>query len=871
MKYLKATLCALLLLLALGAVSCGKDPCADGHTFESWTVKTKETCAKEGLKESICEKCGAVGSEVIPASGNHRLSGFFVQTPATLFGKGVRNQYCERCGICVYTKEIPALADAIAVERGEDSVTLDLSGCVIVYDSLCENEAYIASVTALKVSLEAYTSLPVGMRDHAQKALPGTTCEIVIADHNTSGEKEAQALLQGNGFAWLASAGKLTVVGSDLLHTMRAVQYIAEVCVPGAASATTLSLPVKGVAKDASQSDIISQGAFRYDLVFSRELDNDPAHKHVSSSTSDSRDYPCVAAEQLGSSFENMLGLSQYSIAIRTDETAGAYEILIGTFPNRPEVESFRATLKGHEYGILVHDGQVILTAHNDVALAACIAQFKELLALSATEKEGDGSYALPNGFCVRVALENEWVTDFLRPTGEGIRLYNTQYNNDNSLQYYYTGEGVSAEVYATYCAQLLGAGYRLLAENSIEGSFFKTFVHDERGITLYVAYNDYKYEPDYVKDDEYYWDFEKCIRVISAPLDSVTLPDAGLLTPDPTYGKVADSTITQLPFSGKAVGMGYVIRLEDGRFIVIDGGGVNSDGSEHEQIWEVLNALYTDAYGKAPTSASPIVIAAWINTHSHWDHYYAFQQMLKKYGKTGLLRMEYMLGNFPDEMSIFAVQASSLQMGKTTTIPTMQGYVTGGFQYIKVHTGQKFYLANAMLEILMTYEDHNPRRICNSNDTCTIVRFSFVNQDADAAQAPLTAIFLADAFRFQSRYLCAMYGKYLQSEIVQLAHHGNIGCEKPVYEAIAAKVVLFPNAYKSFSSYTAGKSSTWNYKVDYFVVKEQESVRYVYVAEAKCLTFTLLATGPDYEAIYDIADHKAVIAFDGKTAIKKE
>ena len=352
--------------------------------------------------------------------------------------------------------------------------------------------------------------------------------------------------------------------------------------------------------------------------------------------------------------------------------------------------------------------------------------------------------------------------------------------------------------------------------------------------------------------------------------MDSVTLPDAGLLTPSPSYAKVADTTITQLPFTGNAVGMGYVIRLEDGRFIVIDGGGVNTGGVEYDRLWNVLTELYKDAFGKAPTARDPIVIAAWINTHSHWDHYEAFQQMLRKYGKTGLLRMEYMLGNFPDDMSIYAVQASTLHMGNGTAIPTLQGYVNGGFQYVKVHTGQKLYLANVTLEILMTYEDHNPRRICNSNDTCTVVRFEIANKDAPAA-APTTAIFLADAFRFQSRYLCAMYGSYLQSDIVQLAHHGNIGCEKAVYEAIAAKVVLFPHQYSAFSSYTSGASSAWNYKVDYFVVNEQESVQYVFVAEAKCLTFALLPSGPDCEGIYDIANNKATIEFDGKTAIKKK
>ncbi len=872
MKCLKIAICLLLLCLCISGVACSKDPCADGHLFEKWRTTVKANCATDGLKEAQCERCGAAGSEVLPATGEHRLSGFFVQTPATLFGKGERKQYCERCELCIDTREIPAIADSTVVERDASSVSLNLSACVIVYDSALQNDLYIATVTALKDALTRYTGASVEMRDYTQPPLSGTTCEIVVGTSGTSAVQAAQALLQGNGFAISASADQLLILGSNTPHTMHAVQYFTEVCVPGTGNGQTLSVSAKTVAKDATQSNIAATGEVYFDLVFSRELDNDPAHKHVKGDEkTNSRDYPCVAAEQLGKDFEAMLGLAQYSVAVRTDEMAAQHEILIGTFPNRPEVESFRATLEGHEYGILVHDGQVILTAHNDVALAECLASFKELLALCAESRNGKTVYAIPNGFCIRVGMDNGWITEFPKPLAEGIKLYNTQYNNDNSLQYYYIGEGVNATTYQTYCAQLLGAGYRLLCENSIEDSIFKTFVNDAADVTLYVAYNDYKHEAAYVKDDAYDVDFQKCIRVISAPLDSVTLPDAGLLTPNPTYHKVADSTITQLPFTGKAVGMGYVIRLEDGRFVVIDGGGVNTGGSEHDQIWNALNALYKDAYGADPTTASPIVIAAWINTHSHWDHYYAFQQMLKKYGKSGLLRMEYLLGNFPEESAIFAVSGSSLQMGKATTIPAMQANVTGGFQYVKVHTGQKFYLANATFEILMTYEDHNPRRICNSNDTCTIVRFSFANQDSAVGQAPVTAIFLADAFRFQSRYLCAMYGTYLQSDIVQLAHHGNIGCEKPVYEAIAAKVVLFPNAYGAFSTYTAGKSSTWNFKVDYFVVKEQESVQYVFVAEKLCLTFTLKPNGADFENVYDIADGKAPILFDGKTAIKKE
>jgi hypothetical protein len=851
-------------------LSCSKDPCADGHLFEDWKVVSKETCSQDGLKESECVRCGEVGSEAIPASGDHRPGGYYVTVAATMFEKGERAQDCQRCKQRIGTKQIPPIAESVTVEKAQSVLVPDLSDCVVLYDGMIDYASYVASVTAVRDALSRYTGKAVELRTFSERGSISAGCEILIGAFGTAEIGQARAELSGDGFVVATSENTIAVVGSDDVYTMRAAQYFAELCIPKTDDGSPVLFSTLIKSKSIAVSTIGAQGSFAFDLVYSRELDNNPAHKHVASSESDSRDYPCVAAEQLAKDIATLLDTDEALITVRPDQEFTVYELLIGTFPDRTEVEEFRSTLDGHEYGILIYDGQVILTAHNDVALGECIAHFKQLL-LSAeyTDQNGKRTYAFPEGFCIRVPLENDWVTDFPRPTGEGIKLHNTQYNNDNSLQYYYTGAGVNADTYRNYCDQLLAAGYRLLCENSIEGSLFKTFVNDAAGTTLYVAYNDYKYEADYVKNDEFHTDFEKCIRVITAPLGSVTLPDAGLLTPEPTYGKVADSTITQMPYTGKAVGMGYVIRLEDGRFVVIDGGGVV--GSEADMIWNVLCELYRDAYGTEPTESAPVVIAAWINTHSHWDHYYAFQQMLKKYGKTGLLRMEYMLGNFPEASAIYAVTGSTLQMGKPTTIPTMQGNVTGGFKYVKVHTGQKFYLANAELEILMTYEDHNPRRICNSNDTCTIVRFTFTNKDAAAGAAPTTAIFLADAFRFQSRYLCAMYGSYLRSDIVQLAHHGNIGCEKEVYEAISATTVLFPHNYGSFSNYTAGKSSTWNFKVDYFVVKQQQSVRYVFVAEKLCLTFALRPQGADFENIYDIANKKAPIAFDGRTAIKKQ
>lgn len=865
-----AVLFFLLLSACLLLVGCGEDdPCADGHTFTKWETTQKNTCGVDGIKTAVCDKCDATDTQVIPASGEHRLLDYVVEKSATVRESGVRVRRCQRCQLPVESVEIPALANSVAVEQSENTKSFSLTGCALIYDDSVGNAFYMATVQALHEQLQSFAGVEISLIAHSKSA-GHQGSRILVGGTAISQAASVLSRVTGDGFVVSAKEDVLVIGGTDTLHVMRAVQYFTYEYLLGKPGTQTLVVHESSLASNVPQTLFASESETAFSLVFSRQLDNDPAHKYVASDAdTNSRDYPCVATEELAVALSDITRLHEAQFAVRDDKTWGEYELLIGTLPDRLESEGFRLTLAADEYGILVQDGKIILTAHNDVVLKECLAQFLELLPLSENYAGGKAVWSFPEGFCAVARLETDWITDFPQPTGEGILLYNTQYNNDDSLQYYYTGAGVNAVAYGAYCEQLLAAGYTLLMENTIEDSIFKTFVHYSAGVTLYVAYNDYKYEEKYATDDEYNVDYEKCIRVISAPLDSVTLPDAGLLTSLPTYEKVTDSAITQLPFADHAIGMGYVILLEDGRFVVVDGGGMNEGGKEHEQLWDVLCAQYKNVYGKMPTASQPIRIAAWINTHSHWDHYYAFSQMLKVHGPSGQITMEYLIGNFPEISTIYPVSGESLGMSDGTMIAQMQAYLQGGFQYVKVHAGQKLYLANLTMEILMTYEEHNPRRICNSNDTCTVVRMSFKNSDAAQNAAPVTVMFLADAFRFQSRFLCAMYGEYLQSDIVQVAHHGNIGCEKPVYDAISPTVVFFPNAYKQYYSYTETNNNQWNYQVDRYVVKKLESVSYIYVAEQVCLTLTLGKNGPDYNGIYD-AVSRAPIAYNEKSIIKK-
>lgn len=63
---------------------------------------------------------------------------------------------------------------------------------------------------------------------------------------------------------------------------------------------------------------------------------------------------------------------------------------------------------------------------------------------------------------------------------------------------------------------------------------------------------------------------------------------------------------------------MSYVIRLTDGRFIVIDGGREFEPDSER-----LYQCLKNGSSGQNP------VIAAWIMTHPHSDHFHCFIEFM--------------------------------------------------------------------------------------------------------------------------------------------------------------------------------------------------------------------------------------------------
>ena len=554
-------------------------------------------------------------------------------------------------------------------------------------------------------------------------------------------------------------------------------------------------------------------------------------------------------------------------------------EILVGIVDRSAATELIHE-IDVNEFIIKVTDKNIILLAWTDYVLEMCVEGFLECLTSS--------SPSWPVGFEFVGVADEDWRVDFARP--EDTTLTAGQYVNDEAIQFVYTGDGATNEGYKSYCEKLVADGFSLVWRNTVGNNEFRMYKNSEKETALYVAYNDYTYGDDIKATDALPGDFVKCIRIVSSPLSAILLPDDAnntFGTPQ-DYTKITDSYLVTLGISSGNVGSGHIVMLEDGSFIVVDGGNCKTNGtvcadgtwcSHSALIWDSLVSLYKKAHGHEPTAEEPIRISAWYLTHAHDDHYRAFYHMVKYIDadatKRELFKVDYIIANLPGENSLS--QGSSATWGFKGGFDKMKGLL-GGIDFIKVHTGQKLYFANLMIEVMSTFEDHLPFLINNSNDSNTVTRFHIGSTDNGEAGETTTVMFIGDSWRPTSRFLCAMYGKYLKSDITQVAHHGNIGSEAALYDLIAPTGVLFNNTLSMFkqygwSKYTGSNPETKHaYEVDKYVVKSLKSVKYVWNAvEGKTPTIQITAYGALYDEAFDLANGKALNYIDYTISIIKQ
>ncbi len=861
------------------------------HTPGEWIQTIAPACEREGVRVRTCAYCEtAVDSERVPATGHPGTTEWQLVQAATCSVEGRQVKKCTACEKELYEQAVPTtphpsgdwaealsadtlpsahmvwsctvcggVIDATKTLNKEEYVRtsgteseLSLSGYRFVYPAGA-SASFVARVKLAAAKLAALTGQSVSTVSDSSTA--ATTKEILVGNVNRAQASAALADVSGYGYTVQLSASKIVIAGTTDLIALMGLEYFEQTYLSGS---TRIKMPQKAISDRYRPVTLVtSNGTVPYSLVYSKDLD-------TSTSTSDPDTYyGVVSGSGMDYAYDATLDIrdalysfSGITATLRKDNsTVSTKEILVG-MPNRTEVRAALALLAGHQYGIVVMNDRVMVTAYSTLALQAVVPIFTDYLGDAQTD---DGSIVLPANLRFFGEPENAWFTD--APLPDGLPLYNTADEGDGLLQYLYMGDGVTKAAFDAYCAKLRAAGYTAVSENSAEGSVFITFTNTSKKTMVHAAYNAYTHASGSN------WSYPSpAIRVITGYTNGVanmlSVPSAELRNPNQSYTKVTDSAITAVPLPSSSVGTGYVITLEDGTFIVIDGGAANGGMNNGSNPWYEVNLLYNiladlhkQIWGSAPSASNPIHIRAWHITHAHSDHMNVFWDFAHRYGvgsgnqKLGkYAKLDYLIANTPAPSMVYNTGEPSMEL--RNNMEKIRGYF-GGFTHLNVQTGQKLYFANVELEVLFTHGDLNPQRIVTFNDTSTVIRFTFTPTNGSQKGTPVSFVSTGDAYRHSARWMCAIYGDYLKSDMVTLSHHGGPGTETGIYERIAPKVLWWPHVAASiYSGYL--KSSNWYSKVDQYAFFELSSVEYVYISDKYAVTLWLTYSGPQYDAVRD-------------------
>lgn len=295
---------------------------------------------------------------------------------------------------------------------------------------------------------------------------------------------------------------------------------------------------------------------------------------------------------------------------------------------------------------------------------------------------------------------------------------------------------------YNGYINDLKKAGFSIYDQNTIGTNQFTTLINK----TTFVSVS--------------FTTGNNSLKVVSEPL--------GDLYPRKQDNKYTEKNIQSL-FTGVKnenhpiySGMGFIIRLSDGSFIIIDGGGGDYNSVDSNKFLKILK-------DQSPKGTKKPVIAAWIFTHCHDDHIGVFNAFSKDHHDEVIIESIYY--NFPPEDAI-RKHADFMFDNAYYSYPTMEKCIKDYYSDAKIirpHSGEKYYIRNSIIDMLFSYEDLYPDSLTNGgvsdfNATSLVFKINIGGQ---------SMLITGDANSKSALFLTKNYGNNLKSDILQLAHHG--------------------------------------------------------------------------------------------------
>lgn len=307
------------------------------------------------------------------------------------------------------------------------------------------------------------------------------------------------------------------------------------------------------------------------------------------------------------------------------------------------------------------------------------------------------------------------------------------------------------------------------------------------------------------------------------------------------------------------------VVQLSDGSFIIIDGGWgtdanksveyIDLDGNTVTRTYtrsgaDDIEALLDFLEAKTPSGTKPRV--TWMYSHGDPDHVTLSKKVINDYSDKFDLNM--VIYNFP---TIDAINEIGFTNGKTgddiaTEITNFAGYQSSLLSAINTnfpeaehfiyHTGQKLYFPGCEIEFIFAQEDYRPNSMPYLNNAAGAWRMTFTDSGK-------TALFLTDCDTALNSQINSVFGSYLKSDILQVAHHGSNGGYKALYQNVDPTVCFWPCTDFAFYNYLKHQGGTaenhvvggTNYDFNYWLRNESDVTTHITASATHTLIVSTL------------------------------
>lgn len=601
----------------------------------------------------------------------------------------------------------------------------DINGCVITRGQNAGGQMLSIS-RRISTTVARHCGKTMMIRDDSA---PVAGAEILIGETNRAETARAKAELEGKSSAFVIRryGNKLVILGTGDAVTTVAAEYFLDTLLPAVAEKGQLMLAADYAhAEDVPAVQLLENGTFRYTLVTSAAFQNSATMKCMQTVSN--------AVKALTGKTPVYAPDGKAADAARDAESR---EILIGA-TYYPQTAAFTAKLRYNEYGISMEGNKIVIYGFSDDSTEKATQLFVDLL-----NTADRGNLTVPATLTMK---ETDSAVKLDLPAYPSLSQKIVSLGLDSTMIYV---TEATETAFLDYAAALERAGMKKYDENQLGTSRFYTYTAAKATVT--AGYN-------------------PATRTVRIILDNTgTRPVSA--ADNAAVQKVCEPTLTQFrpELLANETGLSYIIRLEDGRFAIIDG-GVN-DYSDIDRLYDTLCAQNV-------RNGNP-VIAAWFLTHAHADHYDTFLRFTEKY--RGRFALETAVWNLPPK-ELASVDEWSRNF-ITSTIGSM-----AGTKVIYARTGQKFRFGSVSIDVWHTPDDLYPAFVNAQNDASVIYRMEIGGQ---------SVMFLADADAQIATYMVERYGAALRSDFMQISHHGYSysTAMPPLFRAIDPIVVLWPTS----------------------------------------------------------------------------